>query len=390
MKKVLIPYDAGLLSAYGIGHASIEQFEERLILKPLYLAKEELGDVLKELEENGKHTLTQNGYSSSEIHLHKQLLFLRFKGQESTIEIDYQPETNITEIFRKKYESIFGHWLESREVELESVKVIVTVKGYFTERNPKVEKPYYPQSSKKQKLFTSNGWKNISAYQWEELMAGSEIEGPAVITSRNSTTVADPGWWFSLDENNNALLQMRRNIKTKSSSHSKEVLLELFTNRFTSIANEMGALLQRTSFSVNVKERLDFSCALLDPEAYLVVNAPHIPVHLGSLGVCVRQVLKKIKIHEGDVIITNHPAFGGSHLPDVTLIKAVFANKKLVGYVANRAHHAEIGGRNPGSMPADASTLEEEGVIISPTYLVKKGVPQWEAIKKIFTGRIKR
>jgi len=115
-----------------------------------------------------------------------------------------------------------------------------------------------------------------------------------------------------------------------------------------------------------------------------VVNAPHIPVHLVSLGVCVREVLKEIKIRDGDVVITNHPAFGGSHLPDVTLIKAVFVGKKLAGYVANRAHHAEIGGRKPGSMPADATTLEEEGVIIAPAYLVRKGLPQWEVIQKIF------
>ncbi|HWA35027.1 MAG TPA: hydantoinase B/oxoprolinase family protein, partial [Cyclobacteriaceae bacterium] len=167
------------------------------------------------------------------------------------------------------------------------------------------------------------------------------------------------------------------------SKHSREASLELFTNRFTALAQEMGALLQRTSFSVNVKERLDFSCAVLDPKGHLVVNAPHIPVHLGSMGVCVREVLKEITMREGDVVITNHPAFGGSHLPDVTLIKPVFNKKRIVGYVANRAHHAEIGGRKPGSMPADATTLDEEGVIISPAYLVKGGVPQWEQLRAI-------
>jgi 5-oxoprolinase (ATP-hydrolysing) len=141
-----------------------------------------------------------------------------------------------------------------------------------------------------------------------------------------------------------------------------------------------------------VKERLDFSCAVLDRNGYLVVNAPHIPVHLGSLGVCVREVVQAfprtfgaIEIKEGDVIITNHPAYGGSHLPDVTLIKGVFVKGQLVAYVANRAHHAEIGGRKPGSMPADATTLEEEGVIISPTYLVRGGKAMWENIEHLFT-----
>ncbi|MEJ0054263.1 MAG: hydantoinase B/oxoprolinase family protein [Bacteroidota bacterium] len=180
---------------------------------------------------------------------------------------------------------------------------------------------------------------------------------------------------------NNGHLVRTKNIKAKS-SYSREAKLELFTNRFTALAQEMGALLQRTSFSVNVKERLDFSCAVLDSKGYLVVNAPHIPVHLGSMGVCVREVMKVIRMNEGDVVITNHPAFGGSHLPDVTLIKPVFYKKKLVGYVANRAHHSEIGGKKPGSMPSDATLLEEEGAIIAPAYLVKAGKPQWELIRK--------
>jgi len=385
MKKVLVPYDAGLLSAYGIGHSSVEQFEEKLILKPLDQVKNELGSWLKSLEEMGKRNLIRNGYASSEIHLHKQLLFLRFKGQESTIEIDYTNGTRITEAFRKKYESIFGHWLESRSIEIESIRVIVAVKGHVTRKKPPLKKLIHPKSIKKQRLFSNGAWKNTSAYQWEALQNGSKISGPAIISSNNSTTIVESGWQFLLDENNNAFLQQISASKTKPASESQEALLELFTNRFTSIAEEMGALLQRTSFSVNVKERLDFSCALLDPEGYLVVNAPHIPVHLGSLGVCVRELLKEIEINEGDVVITNHPAYGGSHLPDVTLIMAVYVNKKIVGYVANRAHHSEIGGKKPGSMPADATLLEEEGIIVSPSYLVKNGIPHWIEIKKIFT-----
>ncbi len=385
MKKVLIPYDAGLLSAYGIGHSSIERFEEKLILKPLEHIKNELEVTLKKLEVMGKRNLMKSGYASSEIHLHKQLLFLRFQGQESTIEIDYTKGINITEAFRKKYESIFGHWLESRSIEIESVRVIVAVKGYVTKKKPPLEKLFHPKAIKKQRLFSHGNWNNTSSYKWETLKIGSKIDGPAIITSSNSTTIVESGWQLLLDENNNALLQQISASKTQPVSKSQEALLELFTNRFTSIAEEMGALLQRTSFSVNVKERLDFSCALLDPEGYLVVNAPHIPVHLGSLGVCVREVLKEIDIKEGDVVITNHPAFGGSHLPDVTLIKAVFVNNKIVGYVANRAHHAEIGGKKPGSMPADATLLEEEGILVTPSYLVKNEMPRWVEIKKIFT-----
>ena len=180
---------------------------------------------------------------------------------------------------------------------------------------------------------------------------------------------------------------MTRREKTGArQAHGEAVELELFTNRFSAIAEEMGAQLQRTAFSVNVKERLDFSCALLDADAELLVNAPHIPVHLGSLGVCARLVLEKLPLEPGDVIMTNHPRYGGSHLPDVTLLSAVFSDEgERIGYVINRAHHAEIGGKRPGSMPPDARSLEEEGVVITPMYLVKGGEAKWEAVEGLFT-----
>ena len=157
---------------------------------------------------------------------------------------------------------------------------------------------------------------------------------------------------------------------------------ELFRHRFENLVGEMGAMLQRSAISTNVKERADFSCALLDANGDLVVNAPHIPVHLGALGLCVRTVAGTLPIHPGDVIITNHPGYGGSHLPDVTLITPVFIEneKQPIGYVANRAHHAEIGGISPGSMPADARNLAEEGVVIAPDYLIRGGDSRIEII----------
>jgi 5-oxoprolinase (ATP-hydrolysing) len=163
------------------------------------------------------------------------------------------------------------------------------------------------------------------------------------------------------------------------------VQLELFTHRFAAIARQMGERLQRTAVSTNVKERLDFSCALLDAVGELVVNAPHIPVHLGALGLCVRRLRESIAMEPGDVIVTNHPAFGGSHLPDVTVVTPVFGDDggPLIGYVASRAHHAEIGGIRPGSMPPGASRLIEEGVVIPPTYLVRKGEPRWQDVRAL-------
>ncbi len=160
--------------------------------------------------------------------------------------------------------------------------------------------------------------------------------------------------------------------------------LELFTHRFTHLVEEMGVLLQRTALSTNVKERMDFSCALLDVDGELVANAPHIPVHLGAMGLCVRSVISRYPVGPGDMIVTNHPAFGGSHLPDVTVISGAFTPEgKLIGYVANRAHHAEIGGIRPGSMPPGATRLIEEGVVISPTYIFKGGEALFDELETL-------
>jgi 5-oxoprolinase (ATP-hydrolysing) len=165
----------------------------------------------------------------------------------------------------------------------------------------------------------------------------------------------------------------------------RAVELELMSHRFASIAREMGEMLQRTAISTNIKEREDFSCTLLDPEGRLVVNAPHIPVHLGAMGLCVRQLTTELPLGPGDVAVTNHPAFGGSHLPDVTLAAPVHHRDRLLGYVACRAHHAEIGGIRPGSVPPDAKSLMEEGMVIRPTLLVEGGEPHWDRIERALT-----
>jgi 5-oxoprolinase (ATP-hydrolysing) len=164
------------------------------------------------------------------------------------------------------------------------------------------------------------------------------------------------------------------------------VQLELFTHRFAAIARQMGERLQRTAVSTNVKERLDFSCALLDAGGELVVNAPHIPVHLGALGLCVRLTAAALTLEPGDVVVTNHPAFGGSHLPDVTVVTPVFGGMRLLGYVASRAHHAEIGGMRPGSMPPRARCLAEEGVVIPPTLLARRGETRWPELRRLLSS----
>lgn len=384
-KKILIPYDAGLLSAYGIGHADVTHFEEQLVLKPLPVAIKKWKQLFTQLQKAGVEKLLRDGYHKKEIITHKRIAFLRFKGQESCVEVDANDASKVLAQFKTKYKSIYGHWLPHREIEVESIRLVVLVKGHSLKVKQSRLRNYKPTFTPKQKICVAGKWVNANVYKWEALHSGASISGPALVVSQNSTSVVPGGWQFRLDKHNHALLTQIKKQKSVRQSYTQEAALELFSNRFTAIAQEMGALLQRTSFSVNVKERLDFSCALMDVDGYLIVNAPHIPVHLGSMGVCVREVLKKINIREGDVIITNHPAYGGSHLPDITLIKGVYVNKKRVGFVANRAHHAEVGGSKPGSMPAHATTLAEEGVIIAPTYLVKRGQQQWIAVKKLFT-----
>ena len=167
------------------------------------------------------------------------------------------------------------------------------------------------------------------------------------------------------------------------------VQLELFSHRFAAVAGEMGELLRRTALSTNIKERMDFSCALLDGDGRLVVNAPHIPVHLGALGLCIRAVSTAVSLEPGDTVVTNHPAFGGSHLPDVTVATPVWADDsdpRPLAWVANRAHHAEIGGIQPGSVPARARRLVEEGVVIPPTHLVRRDGPRWEEIERTLSA----
>jgi 5-oxoprolinase (ATP-hydrolysing) len=216
------------------------------------------------------------------------------------------------------------------------------------------------------------------------LRAGARIAGPALILDDLTTYVIEPGWNAMLDAA--GCLRACRTSDDCAPSRAEQpqiVRLELFEHRLAGIAEEMGRMLERTAVSVNVKERLDFSCAVFDAEGELLVNAPHIPVHLGALGMCVRSVREALELQRGDVALTNHPAFGGSHLPDLTVIAPVFGAERLVGHVACRAHHAEIGGTRPGSMPPEATTLAEEGVVIAPMHVVRRGRPCFEAVERL-------
>ncbi len=386
---VIIPFDAGLLSAVGMGAAVIERFAERQVLQRLGRVEKELEGWVNELRKEAIDKLSKEGFGPSEIEIQSIQLFLRLEGQDHQLAIDYSPEISPLIAFRQTYEQLYGHWIAGKELELASIKVQAVSLSTETAISPNTASPNSPSAYKHQDAYVEGRWLPIPLYDWEKLEPGATLQGPALVLNQTSTLLVKPHWTFYLDEANNAHLNLEQISLNQAitQTHQTPIQLELFTNRFRAIVEEMGALLERTAFSVNVKERLDFSCAMLDANAELVVNAPHIPVHLGSLGLCVRKVLEVLPLAPGDVAITNHPGFGGSHLPDITLIQGVFdKNNHLVGYVANRAHHAELGGKRPGSMPPDAKSLAEEGVVIPPMYLVRDGQPQWETIEDLLTN----
>ncbi len=394
MTKVTIPYNAGILSAYGIGNAAIERYAQQDILQPLDEYLDKIPSEVARLKNLVIEKLTKEGISKSNIKVNYIKIFLRIIGQDNSIEIDYLDGVNLNERFHEAYEHLFNHRSSKEEIELASIKCIASSKEFVSIPKNKVELQAKPVPANYISSYSAGNWVEIPVFRWESLPANELIKGTCLVLSQNSTVFVPANWEFKLDDHDNLLLTQRPEFKKKALPFSKNkqalaISLELFTNRFRGLVNEMGALLRRTAFSVNIKERLDFSCALLDQHGELIVNAPHIPVHLGSLGVCVRSVIKTLKLNPGDVIITNHPGYGGSHLPDITLIKALFdENENLIGYVANRAHHAEIGGKRPGSMPPDAVRLTEEGVIIKPTYLVKQGKVKWDDIKSLLTGNL--
>ncbi|GAB4041095.1 hydantoinase B/oxoprolinase family protein [Spirosoma jeollabukense] len=389
MDRILLPFDGGLLSAYGIGQAQIERMASRSVLQPLSEIDYKLPALIDELMNTATQLLKQDVGHEVAVSTKSVVIFLRLLGQEATVDVPFSTQLEID--FQDKYQHLFGHYPTDtsgrpKPIEVESIRVMVSTVG--TE-NP-VNSP--PVSHRHAVPIAQAEHTNHPIYDWTQLQEGDTFRGPALLLNTTSSAFIESGWRLIVRADKNALVEYIEDIDEPSVAETNEIIqLELFTQRFRAIAEEMGAQLQRTAFSVNVKERLDFSCALLDANAELVANAPHIPVHLGSLGVCARLVLARLAkdnltLGPGDVIITNHPKYGGSHLPDVTLLSGVFADKnsegtpQLIGYVINRAHHAEIGGKVPGSMPPDAVSLVEEGVVLEPMYIVKEGTFQWEGL----------
>lgn len=387
MHRIVIPKDAGLLSAYGLGHAVMEHFEQQQVLALLTDMETEMPAMIKKLTQKALNCLSVET-SSKDLQVRKKLIFMRLKGQESTLEIAYEPGMDLAEAFCKAYKQRYGHWVEDADIEVESLRVVVSTQPEISDAFDSSDAaPAHWKPIAEKKILFGGQMIMTAVFDRNQAAAGATITGPALILDPYSTLLVEPDWEAEMSAGGSLILKSIREREQQSFSAQPEaVKLELFTHRFASIAEKMGEMLQRTARSVNVKERQDFSCALLNAKGELVVNAPHIPVHLGALGICVRSLMEHINMGQGDVIVTNHPAYGGSHLPDVTVVAPAFTDEnELIGYVANRAHHAEIGGMRPGSMPPDATNLAQEGVVIPPAHLVKNGESRFDEIKECLT-----
>ncbi len=414
---VLVPPDAGLLSALGLGQAVFERFAEEQVLEPLDRAAPGLPARFERLARRATEAVRAEGVKEESIEVRRRAAHVRFSGQDSAVEIPYDPARPLRPLFEERYTALFGHRPEDRVIELESIRVVASSRAVgalaagpdAADRGGVDPGGTIPRAAEAvptatRRAHLGGGWIEAPVYERARLQAGSRLDGPALVDEAHSATVVEPGWRAAIDAVGTIVLRRTPGAAPVRGAAEgapgrpatpEAVRLELFINRFRAIAAEMGERLRRTAISTNIKERLDFSCALLDARGELVVNAPHIPVHLGGIGLCVQRLRETLPMLPGDVVVTNHPAYGGSHLPDVTVATPVFASGAvgatgtggaapvLIGYVASRAHHAEIGGARPGSMPPAATTLAEEGVVIPPLYLVRGGTALWDGARRV-------
>ena len=351
MDRILVPGDAGLLSAVGLDAAARERVVERSLLARL--DESDPAAILTAAETIALDQARNIGVEAPMIR--RRQWRCRLLGQDSTIDLDFNDKVTagdameIEQRFRSAFTIRYGRVCPPRPVELAAIRV------FGGDPPPATTVTSSPD--------------------------GVEFEGPALRSAATSTTFVDPGW-IAVPLPDGGHLLRRRSPAAVAEVVDGPAMTEIVACRLESIARDMGETLRRTALSVNVKERLDYSCGIVDAEGRLVVNAPHMPVHLGAMGDCVRSVVAEIDVKPGDTILVNHPAFGGSHLPDLTLVTPVFdSGGRLIAHVVNRAHHAEIGGTRPGSMPPDATTLVEEGVVFPPMLLVDGGEPRFDAVE---------
>uniref|UniRef100_A0A3Q1FS04 5-oxoprolinase, ATP-hydrolysing n=1 Tax=Acanthochromis polyacanthus TaxID=80966 RepID=A0A3Q1FS04_9TELE len=393
MKTVFIHKYSGVLSAYGLALADVvEEVQEPCSLQYEQHSFGELDRRVEQLSKRCHDTLCARGFTSGQITT-EVFLHLRYEGTDCALMVTAAgyPSNNqscragdFRSAFTKCYLKEFGFTISDRPIMVDDIRVRGCGKSgiksvYKTKMGHKQTKPVTTT-----KCYFEDGYLDTSVYLWEELPCGYSIQGPAIIIDKNSTILVEPCCEACLTEEGDVCMTVGSDPHCALGTELNTVQLSIFSHRFMSIAEQMGRVLQRTSISTNIKERLDFSCAVFGPDGGLVSNAPHIPVHLGAMQETVQYQIRSLgnKLKEGDVILSNHPCAGGSHLPDLTVITPVF-RKGVSGpvfFVASRGHHADIGGITPGSMPPHSTSLQQEGAVFTSFKLVTGGVFQEEAV----------
>ena len=386
----LHPY-AGVLSAYGMGLAEIRSIKESHFESDIENINE-AKNLIKNLSVNASNSVINQGIKKSSIVLIKKA-FLHYQGSHQNLEITFDDVEIMRNSFEIEHKKRFGFYVKDRKILIEmlTVEAVGTSSENYDFSN--IENPSTDAIAIDNKEMIVNGLKtSIPIYDRSNLKVEQIISGPAIISEPTGTNIIDEGWSANLDKFYNLILnRTEKKLNNKSIGTSVDmVMLEVFNNLFMNIAEQMGATLANTAYSVNIKERYDFSCALFNASGALVANAPHVPVHLGSMSEAIRTVIKlnKNNIFAGDVFVLNAPFNGGTHLPDVTVITPVFdkLEKEILFFVASRGHHADIGGKTPGSAPPDSKHIDEEGVLIDNFKLFEKGVFRESEMKKILAS----
>jgi 5-oxoprolinase (ATP-hydrolysing) len=396
MTQILIHPFAGVLSAYGMGLADLRAIRQQTV--NVLLSDEgiaQLEPILDRLTEAAITELTQQGVNVKDC-ASIQTAYLRYEGTDTSIGVNWDTAAQMQSAFTGRHQTLYGFAMPERSLILDALG-IEAVGGAAVLEEPTLTRttPHEPEPITQVSIYTHHQWQLAPVFERSGLQVGDRIVGPALILEPTGTNIIEPTWAATLTERGHLLVQrcevsilasqpVPTNQSQSLSTQPDPVLLEIFSNLFKAIAEQMGVTLQSTSASVNIKERLDFSCALFDGAGELVANAPHIPVHLGSMGDSVRAVLTTFgdAMQIGDAYVLNDPYQGGTHLPDITVVTPVFVGTEPSPqfYVASRGHHADIGGITPGSMPPESTDINQEGILIPPCVLMKQGQFQREAI----------
>ena len=380
IKTVLIHPLSGLLSAYGMGLADIRASRQQAVEEKFGdRAKKAIDDLGAKLGAEAAAEVESQSVPRAAIAVFVRP-HIRYAGTDTALEVPSGSLNEMKAAFQAAHRARFGFIDESKELVVEAVAVEAVGGGAkFEEPEAAATTAALPSPARKTCFFINDGWHESAVHLREGLKPGHCVAGPAIVIEPHQTIVVDDGWQAEINARNHLVLtRVKVLARTRAiGTEADPVMLEIFNNLFMSIAEQMGVVLQNTAYSVNIKERLDFSCAVFDAEGSLVANAPHMPVHLGSMDRSVETVLRENrgKLRPGDVYALNAPYNGGTHLPDITVCTPVFdeAGKEILFWVASRGHHADVGGVTPGSMSPRATTIEEEGVYIDNFKMVDQG-----------------